>query len=217
MTINAYTGEDSAQTNEYPELEEQYGEDPARFLETNELLATARIRGIRDPALLNAYREVAEEITTGQYRTTILEALADRERELTGDAPDPNPSPTPETPTDAATATDGGTDTEPDSEPEPAPEPDTREIHTETTGVLEAGEVLVVDRDGPTEYIWPATAEADEPYVLRTFDAEGDERVEPMGLDEKGIRRRIDLETERTTTDEIEKDAPATAATGGDA
>lgn len=109
MTVNAYDGS-SGRTNEYPELEDRFNENPARFLESNELLAKARIHGIRDADLLEAYRTVAEEITAGNYRTTILEAIADCERELT----DSVSNPTPDAPTDAdpVPATDGGTELE---------------------------------------------------------------------------------------------------------
>lgn len=65
----------------YPELEKSEGEDPARFLSCSEhYLPVARIKGIRDEGLLNAYRAV--ELREFGGRDVILEALEDRKREL---------------------------------------------------------------------------------------------------------------------------------------
>lgn len=66
---------------EFPELAESEGEDPARFLSCSEPhLPVARIKGIRDKGLLNAYRAV--ELREFGGRDVILEAIADRKREL---------------------------------------------------------------------------------------------------------------------------------------
>lgn len=226
MTVNAYTGETSSQTNEYPELEEKFDEDPARFLESNELLATARIAGIRDADLLTAYREVAEEITTGQYRTEILEAIAERERELT----DAEPGPTPDTDPEPVAATDGGESIDSDkggdsleppaesgtlSEAPTGSAAATPAIHPDAFG-LEAGEVAVVDRGDATEYIWPATADADDPYLLRTFDGDDERTAEPIPLSKDEMKTRLGVETETHDAAAIDKRPPAGAATGGD-
>lgn len=45
-------------TYEPSEYAEEFGEDPARFLENGEKLAKARIRGIDDVQLLAAYADV---------------------------------------------------------------------------------------------------------------------------------------------------------------
>lgn len=215
MTVNAYDAS-SGRVNEYPEYEAQFGEDPARFLESNELMATARIAGIRDPDLLAAYEDVAEDITAGSYRTTILEAIAERKADLgleTCELPD---GPTPEATTDPVPATDGGQDLEhdegdvdaaDDSDPEPA---DSAPIHPDTNG-LEAGQVLVLEFANATEYAWPQTAAADDPFVLRTADGE-------RTLTQPELFDHIQsAETERRDAAAIDELAPSTAATGGDA
>ena len=207
MTVYAHDAS-SGQTNEYPELEAKFGEDPARFLESNELMATARIAGIRDPELLEAYEPVAEEITAGNYRTTILEAIADRKADL-GLETD---APTPDATADPVPATDGGQQIEDDADEEPDP------LHPDVKG-LEAGEVLVLERGDAREYVFPATADAAEPYLCRSFDAEGDERTaEPIGMSFDEVLSRLDGSPDPVPVEEIDVDAPRGAATnGGDA
>ncbi len=106
---------------EFPKLKAEYGEDPARFLQSSKDLGYARISGIRDPELLEAYRAVAKQILSGDDKADVLEKLDSRERELTGDEPDPTPDIDPE----PVAATDGGQTVEPtdasesvDSEPD---------------------------------------------------------------------------------------------------
>lgn len=215
----------STQTNEYPDLEDEHDEDPARFLESNTLMATARIAGIRDPELLAAYETVAKEITTGSYRTTILEAIAKRKVDLgIGDE-------LTDTTSDPVAATDGGTvkddsaipadnaDTTADSDAatsrstESASVPN-HELHPDTKG-LEAGQVVVVEYDDRTEYIFPATVDADAPYLCRSFDAEGDERTDaPIGLTFEDVDRRTDRPN-RIPIAEIDIQPPTDAATNG--
>ncbi|NKE37768.1 hypothetical protein GWG54_18560 [Natronococcus sp. JC468] len=65
----------------YPEIDEDMGEDPARFLSSSErYLPLARILGIRDRGLLSAYRAV--ELREFGGRDAILEAIDEREHEL---------------------------------------------------------------------------------------------------------------------------------------
>lgn len=209
---------DSGRIHEYPALEERFDEDPARFLESNELMATARIAGIRNADLLDAYETVAEEITTGNYQTVILEAIAERKAELGLDV-EMTADPTPETTTDPVAATDGGTVTE------PVDQNDADELHPDVKG-LEAGDVLFLEREESTEYIFPSTPACDQPYLLRAFDGEGDERTaEPMGMSFDEVLSRLDGSPDPVPQAEIEYDAPRNAArsssetprTGGDA
>lgn len=73
----------------YPDLKAEYGEDPARFLWSRDgdvpMLAIARIRGIDDSDLLDAYQRVEVEI--GPRRSAIAainrrqDQLEDRDEE----------------------------------------------------------------------------------------------------------------------------------------
>lgn len=200
---------ESSQTNEYPYLEQIHGEDPARFLEMNELTATGRIGGIRHPAILEAYEYVAKQITVGQYRTAILEAIDERKADL-GLVDDELAAEAEPTPT---AATDGGTVAKPPTEPKGSDEPD--DVHPDVRG-LEAGQVARITRDESTEYIFPATPASDEPYLLRAFDSEGDERTdEPIGLSLAEYRNRMDFERDTMAVGLIDTRAPTLAASNG--
>jgi len=205
---------DSRRIHEYPDLEATHGEDPARFLESNELMATARIGGIRDADLLDAYETVAEEITTGSYQSVILEAIAERKAELGLETDELPAGPTPDTSTDPVAATDGGTVTKTPSEPEGS---DVDTLHPDADG-LEPGQVLVVTREDKTEYVWPQTDAADEPFILRLFDADGDQELE-LTLSQRDLFSRThDQDSEKRPVSEIDKPAPRNAAmNGGDA
>jgi len=147
-----------ANTEEYPDVSDSIrsraGENPLRFLALSELdTALAVIRGIRDTDRLDAWRE-AELDHVDPPRDRVLDALDDRERELTGEPVTTDPEPAPEPTTD---------------DPEPvAPEP----AHADLSDALPIGHVLVVYHGEKTEYIWPARDSADAPYVERTFDGE---------------------------------------------
>ncbi|APX98734.1 hypothetical protein [Natronorubrum daqingense] len=199
MTRSGYNP-DVGDRHEFPKIKAEHGEDPSRFLQSGKQLAKARIAGIRDPELLEAYRAVTKQILSGSSKTEVLEHLAARERELTGQ-PEPEEQPIP--------ATDGG---EIVTEPEPESEPD--ELHPETKG-LEVGEVLVVDRNDSSEYVWPTTPNAPQPYVMRAFDAEDNESMETM-LSIGEIQSRLGLETETVSNESLEKNAPRAAATRGE-
>jgi hypothetical protein len=65
----------------YPDLTEEVGEDPARFLYVSRPdLPLARIRGIGDCGLLSTWRAV--ELREFGGRDVIFEAITDREHEL---------------------------------------------------------------------------------------------------------------------------------------
>ncbi|MDG5820666.1 hypothetical protein [Natronococcus sp. A-GB7] len=59
---------------QYPEIDEDMGEDPARFLSSSEhYLPIARIRGIQDRGLLSAYRAVEQREFGGRDVNTKFE------------------------------------------------------------------------------------------------------------------------------------------------
>jgi hypothetical protein len=65
----------------YPDIADEVGEDPARFLSISEPdLPLARIRGIQDCGVLSAWRAV--ELREFGGRDVILKALDERDREL---------------------------------------------------------------------------------------------------------------------------------------
>ena len=206
----------SDRVNEYPEYKDEFDEDPARFLESNELMATARIAGIRDPDLLDAYETVAEDITAGSYRTTILEAIADRKTSLglTDELAGPTNH---EATADPIPATDGGTELEYDEaeDVDQPDEPEPEQIHPDARG-LEAGEVLVVDRGEKVEYVFPTTSKVDFPYISRAYEADTDKLWMGLEIDEEDYRSRLSKDPDHRSFDEIDVDVPRTAATGGD-
>lgn len=206
MTIHGFNP-DVSDRHEFPKLEAQFDEDPSRFLQSSKHLALARIGGVRDEELLEAYRAVAKQILTGNGRSEVLEAIDTRERELAGEPI------TTKTPTTAIT--DGGQTLEkPEPETEPAPEPD--ETHPDVSW-LEAGEVLRVARGDTTEFIFPTTPSSESPYLLRAFDAEGNERTsEPLPLETGEIQSRLGLETEKALVDDVDVRPPSAATTSND-
>ena len=209
--------------HEFSKLKTTYGEDPARFLQSGKELALARIAGIRDEELLEAYRAVAKQILSGSSQTEVIEALDTREHELT-DKRTTNP----------IAATDGGTVETPDDsvnppqspsttaelgETTPSPTPDSASdsdsLHPDVKG-LEAGEVLVLERDESTEYIFPALPKADDPYLCRMFDAEGDKRTaEPMGMSLDEVLARLDGSPDPTPIGKIDVRPPTNTVTNG--
>ncbi|ELY97095.1 hypothetical protein [Natrialba asiatica] len=70
--------------HEFSKIETTHGEDPARFLQANKELVFARIAGIRDLELLEAWRAVERQITDGG-RPEVLDALDERKAELTSE------------------------------------------------------------------------------------------------------------------------------------
>ena len=225
---------------EFPKLKAQYNEDPARFLQSSKALAFARIRGIRNTELLEAYRAVARQILSGEDKDDVLEALDTRERELTGDEI------TPEANAEPVAATDGGENIQTETatrdeimahdgdEPhpvfevphkpirvpvkrdDPAPEPegaddDEPAVHPNAKG-LEAGEVLVVEFPSAKEYIFPATPDADAPFLLVGVDDAG-EYTDTLTLGEAA--GKLSGSADPKPIAEIDIEPPANAATTG--
>lgn len=204
--MNRPTNTRSEERHEFPKLEADHGEDPARFLQSGRDLALARIRGLEDVELLAAYRAVAKQILRGRTREAILTALAEREAALTDD-----PTPTPVAATDGGVVEPDPADatSDADGDPAPEPEPDAAPVHPDATG-LEPGQVLVVERPDATEFIFPATVDAPKPFVCSR-----DGEAEP--LSKTDAFSRLQYDPERQPVDEIDVDAPALAATNGGA
>lgn len=230
MTVNGFNPGTAGRTNEFPKLEARFNEDPARFLESNQNLAEARIAGIRNPELLKAYLAVEKAITGGSPREDITDALDERAAEIGVDLgidelTEDTDAATPDASADRVPATDGGTTleyseaetvdepTQPDPEPEPEPETTSTPVHPDVKG-LDAGEVLVIERGDAREYVFPATADQDAPYLSCTPDAETDD-PRPLTFDK--VVARLEGATEPESITEIDVDAPVSAATGGDA
>ncbi|SDL10258.1 hypothetical protein [Natronorubrum texcoconense] len=206
MTRKAFNP-DVGDRAEFPKLKEQYGEDPARFLQSSKDLAEARIAGIQSRELLEAYRAVAKQILSGGDLDEAMGYIDERERELTGEPITPEPDPTPE-----PIATDGGTVAEPEPEPEGTTEPSGHR-HPDATA-LEAGQVLVVDVDDTTEFVWPQTPECDAPYILE-IHADG-EQLDSFTLSKRDLFSRVRHDDPaKQPAEDVAPDAPATAALGG--
>lgn len=207
----------------YPVVKAEFGEDPARYLALDDLyLAYARIRGIATVELLKEWQRIE---SNHWGRSEVMKRLNAREAELTDE-------PTPE-PTDSrATATDGGTVETPDdnaipttdltttaesdatsSSSDSASDPD--DVHPDVRG-LEVGQVLELERADGTEYIFPAQPAADEPFLCRSFDEEGDERTaEPIPLSLGEVASRPINDTDPKPVSEIDRRAPTLAASNG--
>ncbi|SIS21718.1 hypothetical protein [Natronorubrum thiooxidans] len=221
MTVNAHNPGDSRfQCDD--DILEAAPENPVRFLSRPNWVWEAMIDGITDLDRLEAYRQAEKRHINRSADKAVAHKYIDaRERELTGTSPettvdiettadvDTTTSPTTNATTNPITATDGGetvpqTDTTADTVEDRA-----NELHPDVSG-LEAGEVLVVDRDEHTVCIWPATPDADEPFILREI-ADGDDHVET--LSQSACFERIrSFDPERRSAVELEHDAPATAA-----
>lgn len=87
-----------------------------------------------------------------------------------------------------------------------------RRLHPDTRG-LAAGEVLVLEHDSHMEYIFPATPEADAPFLMRSFD--GGEPVDgPTELSLIDVIFRSDGQHNPRPLTEIDIEPPELAATG---
>ncbi|OLZ39126.1 hypothetical protein A6E15_19375 [Natrinema saccharevitans] len=205
-------------------------ENPVRFLTSSELVWKGMIDGITDLERLEAYRQAEKRHIHDRYDKTAVHKYIDaRERELSdgpttealpipraivplADFEPPTESePSPMTPADATSApvaaTDGG-QTVAD---------ETDDLHPDATG-LEIGEVLEFDRDETTEYVFPATAEADRPFLMRVFDEEDTERTaEPLGLTRDEVARRPIDTTDPQPIGDVDVQPPTKAATNGGA
>lgn len=201
-------------------------ENPVRFLADTEFAWQAMIDGIDSLERLEAYRQAEKrhiERKNPSEKVDVHEYIDARERELTGSVSQPT-TPEIDAPTaDAETtsqvaATDGGqelTYDETDDTSEPTREPEGADVHPDVRG-LGAGEVLVLERGDAREFIFPATAGADDPYLARTFDKQGNERTpEPITLSLGEVASRIDGSHDPVPIEEIDADAPRGAATNG--
>lgn len=140
-------------------------ENPLRFLAMSEPdTAVGLIDGIDDLERLRAW-ERAEREHVDPPRGVILDAIAEREAELTGEQP-ARLDDEEQSETDPKPASDPGPD------PEPTPDPARSNVHANVSDVLEPGQVLAIDRGEKIEYVWPTRADADEPYVSLAIDAE---------------------------------------------
>ncbi|QCC57275.1 hypothetical protein [Natrinema thermotolerans] len=219
-------------------LELTGGENPLTFLSMAEPdTALGVISWMDDPDRIDGWRR-AEIESDGEPRKTILKALAKQERALEADATlpvyhdrhrrsttivdaesddfEPETPETPTTTTDPVAATDGGqTVTEepddPDDDSDEATDETTDDLHPDVKG-LAVGEVLVLERASPTEYIFPATPACDGPFLLRTAD---DETVETLTFE--SVLARLEGSPDPTPLAEIDVQAPAEAATNGGA
>ncbi|WP_247005115.1 hypothetical protein [Halosolutus gelatinilyticus] len=206
MTTRAYNVA-TCDRPSYPDLREKFGEDPAYALGMDELyLAYARISTIDDLELLKEWQRVESE---NWGRPDVMMRLNARERELKGEPIEPTE---PTTPDPAPAATDGGTAIV----DEPA-EPEVDDVHPGAKG-LDVGEVLVLDRDDATEYIFPALEDADAPYLCRSITDDGDERtVGPIELTFDEVLKRVDGGLDPMSIEDVPIDAPRRAATNGGA
>lgn len=199
---------DTGDKHEFPNLKERYGEDPAYYLTSNRHFAEARISGIRYPGVLVAFLAAERTITDGNPRDEVLRFLNERSIELTGEPivePDDELAEpeTPDTTTDPIPATDGGQTLTAD------------DVHPDAAGI-EAGEVLVFERDATTEYVFPAKPSAETPYLMRVFTDEDDERTsEPMGLTRDDLGRRPITTTDPQPVETIDVRPPELAASNG--
>lgn len=205
------------------------GVDPMRFLTMSESdTAEGLIRGIDSVERLAGWR-LANQSFLDPPSSDITEAIDAREAELTD-------GPTPDATVEPVAATDGGTTDTPTTEDNPLevaePEPksearptgsasptdnaETKEVHPAVKG-LEAGDVLRVDRSGRTAYVWPSSAEVDQPYQSLELTADGDRRGEPIGLSSDEFARRLGENAETVPSESVDVRPPAKAVTGGDA
>ncbi|WP_455448131.1 hypothetical protein [Natrinema thermotolerans] len=228
----------AADSDQYPcddDILEAAPENPVRFLHPDkaDFVWQGMIDAIEDLERLEAYRQAEKRHIDRNYskdKVKVHKYIDARERELSdgpttealpipraivplADFEPPTESePSPTTPADATSApvaaTDGG-QTVAD---------ETDDLHPDATG-LEIGEVLEFDRDETTEYVFPATAEADRPFLMRVFDEEDTERTaEPLGLTRDEVARRPIDTTDPQPIKDVDVEPPATAATnGGDA
>lgn len=87
--------------------------------------------------------------------------------------------------------------------------------HTEARR-LEAGEVLKLTRGERTAYVWPASADATNPYLLLEVTETGDRRGDPIGLSTDESAKRLGPDAETIDVDTVPVRPPAKAVTGGE-
>lgn len=229
MSAGAITGTTS--TKDLPEdtkiLELTGGENPAEFLDMNGVTIMGLIAGMSDPDRIEGWRR-AEIEHTDTEREVVLEALDRQEAALEdGQSPpiyhpihdryDPEQDPLVDDNGETENEeTDAGAEEEDDGDEDDVQE-DTDEAHMEhgyevhPDANLEVGEVLVVNREETIEYVWPARADADEPYILREFDDGKQIDEATIGVDE--AFRLVRLDSEKRRCDAVSVDTPLEAAT----
>lgn len=198
-------------TAELPEddtiLELTGGENPLEFLGMNKTTILALISGMKEFDRIDGWWQAETEFVDSD-RTVVLEALARQWACLErGDIPPIyhpgqqgyDPADDPLVVDDSGYTVDRGQ------------EKARHDTHPEAN--LEAGEVLVVDRDDSTEYIWPARADAAEPYILREF-VDGDQRQE-LTISPSDAYERLNFDPEKTRTDAVDVQAPLEAVVNG--
>jgi len=216
MSAGAITG--TTGTDDLPEddtiFELTGGENPMTFLDMNEATVMGLIAGMSDPDRIEGWRQ-AEENYVDSDRDTVLEALDRQAAALEAGQTPPIYHPIHERYDEAddplvdedASSTDGDKAAREDTS-ETAPKT-VDEPHPEAN--LEAGEVLIVDRPETKEYVWPARADAEDPYILREFDS-GEQRQE-MTLSASDAFDRLNFDPDKRRIDSVSVDAPLEAAT----
>lgn len=184
------------------------GENPVAFLTMNAKTIFALIGGMRDRDRIEGWRR-AEQRHIDSDRTSVLEALDKQARAL--DRGEEPPIYHPPIHDGQANPADGSQDAAADADSREAdvtidPHPDAD---------LDAGEVLEVDRGSKTEYIWPARAGADEPYVLREYAGSDDLRQE-LSIGQEQVVQRLDYGPERRDATALHLTPPEAAAVGGE-
>ncbi|MFC7216537.1 hypothetical protein ACFQO4_20975 [Saliphagus sp. GCM10025334] len=193
MSVHAYVPESeyNLEADTHDRVLELAGEDPVRFIDMDEPdTALALIRGINSLERLAGWR-LANQSFFEPPKRPITDALDAREAELTGESTEPT----------ADEADDQPDESDPEPSSEALPDSDTSPVHPDSR--LEADEVLVIERGDRMEYVTPASADADAPYVSRTLDENGEVWNENDDLRNDDLLRRLNGEHERTTTDEV--------------
>lgn len=216
MSAGVITGTSSEDRPEDKDiLELTGGENPFKFLDMNRLTVIGIIAGMEDPDRIEGWRqaELSDRVETN--RTSVLDALDRQEAAVErGDQPpiyhpihsmyDPETDPLEQE----------SQDEDVDNEAVGSEETNSRAVHEpHPEANLEAGEVLVVDREDSTEYIWPARTDADEPYILREF-VDGTERQE-LTLSASQAYDRLNYDPDKRSADSVTVDAPLEAAVDG--
>lgn len=213
MSAGAISGTTSAA--DLPEddtiLELTGGENPLTFLTMNGETIFGLIARMDDPDRIEGWRR-AETDYVDSDRDDVLEAL-ERQR-LCLERGDEPPIYHPfhdkyDAASDPLEEDDESEDGAGDEAAEGPTRTSSHEPHPDAN--LEAGEVLVVDRSETTEYVWPARADADDPYLLREFD-NGTQRQQ-LTLSASDAYDRLNFDPDKRQIDSVAVDAPLEAAT----
>lgn len=193
-------------------------ENPVRFLSKADWVWQGMVDCIEDPDRLEAYRQAEKrhiERASSKAKVDVHKYLDDRERELRGEPIEPTPETTPDS--RPVPATDGGTQISDVPTDETADTPESDDLHPDVRG-LEVGEVLKLERDAKTEYVFPAVPDAEEPFLCRSFNEEDDELTsEPIPLTLGEVASRPIDGTDPKPVSEVDVRAPELAASNGGA